>query len=432
MALSRRTLVTAGIGAASAGVLTAALAPGLRVALSGDPTAPPRDILVVIFLRFGSDGLTMVAPADDADYRDARPTIAVASAGSRAGLHIGALGGVPFFLHPELGEVKALYDLGDLAVVHAVGLPTNTRSHFESQDMMDRGVIESDSLLRSGPLKGGWLARHLAARGLALPDLGVVAAAADVQTSLRGYDRAVAVPDVTQFNVTGGDFNLNVIDAINAGADVQAQSVRSAVGMVRAVRASLSRIVGGYTTAQGYPGGEFGTAMRSVANLIKMNAGLEVATVDFAGWDHHYNMNSYLPGHARQLSQALAAFWADMVDYRSRLTVVTMTEFGRRLEENTAGGTDHGSASYMFVLGGAVKGGRMYGQWPGLRPADLREGDLRITTDMRQVLMEALAKRRGETALASVFPALTYKPLGILGERQAGAGGLRSLLVRGT
>ncbi len=411
MKLSRRTLLASGVGA---GLITAAaLAPGVRVMLRPNTGAGPqgRDILVVVFMRFGADGLTMVAPADDSDYRDNRPTIGLTTTGERAGLHVGALGGVPFFLHPSGAELKPLYDAGKLAIVHAAGLPTNTRSHFESQDMMERGVTEND-----GPQKGGWLARHLMARGLDVPQLGVVASAADVQASLHGYSNAVAIPDVTQFNVTGGDFNLNVIEALNAGADPQAAAVRSTVGMVRAVRTKLAAITDGYSTSAEYPGGEFSTAMRSVANLVKMNAGLEIATVDFGGWDHHYKMNQYFPGHMTQLSKTLAAFWSDMRDFQDRLTVVAMTEFGRRLEENTAGGTDHGAASLMLVLGGAVKGGQMHGTWPGLRPADLREGDLRITTDVRQVLAEILAKRRGETALGQIFPTMAYAPVGVIAD----------------
>lgn len=412
MKISRRAALTTGAAALGAGAFMATLSPGLRVAFTEDKT-PARDILVVVFLRFGSDGLTMVAPSEDSDYRDSRPTIAVPSSGPNAGLHIGALGGVPFFMHPAASELKALYDAGSLAVVHAVGLPTNTRSHFESQEMMDRGVTERDAA-QKGPLAGGWLSRHLLSSNPALTDLGVVAAAADVQTSLRGFSRAVAIPDVTQFNVIGGDFNLNTIEALNFGAEPHAAGVRSTVNMVRAVRARLAQIKDGYTTSTNYPGGEFSTAMRSVANLIKMDAGLEIATVDFGGWDHHYKMNQYFPSHATQLSKTLAAFWEDMAGRRDRITVVTMTEFGRRLEENTAGGTDHGAGSFMFVLGGGVRGGRIYGAWPGLRPADLREGDLRITTDMRQVLAEILEARRGETALSRVFPTLTYQPLSIL------------------
>jgi uncharacterized protein (DUF1501 family) len=172
----------------------------------------------------------------------------------------------------------------------------------------------------------------------------------------------------------------------------------------------------GYLPAGGavYPAGGFASSIRSVADIIKMDAGLEVATVDFGGWDHHYNMNSYFPPAVRHLSQSLAAFWQDLAAVQHRLTIVTMTEFGRRLEENTAGGTDHGAASVMFVLGGGVNGGRLYGDWPGLRPADLREGDLRVTTDVRQVLQEILVTRRGEDDLRAVFPTLDYRPRGIL------------------
>jgi len=412
MKLSRRAVLTTGLAAAGAGAVMASLSPGVRVAFTGDQK-PARDILVVVFLRFGSDGLTMIAPSEDKDYRDNRPTIAVPSSGVDAGLPIGALGGVPFFMHPAIPELKGLYDSGRLAVVHAVGLPTNTRSHFESQEMMERGVTERDAA-QKGPLAGGWLSRHLLSHNPALTDLGVVAAAADVQTSLHGFGGAVAIPDVTQFNVIGGDFNLNTIEALNFGPEAHAAGVRGTVNMVRAVRAKLAKISDGYTTSTAYPGGEFSTAMRSVANLIKMDAGLEIAAVDFGGWDHHYKMNQYFPSHATQLSKTLAAFWEDMSGHRDRITVVTMTEFGRRLEENTAGGTDHGAGSFMFLLGGGVQGGRMYGTWPGLRPADLREGDLRITTDVRQVLAEVLAARRGENSLGRIFPNLNYQPLGIL------------------
>ena len=405
MSLSRRTFLTA----ASSGTLMTALSPGVKVAFAANAAATQRDILVVVFLRFGCDGLTLVAPADDGDYHANRPTIAVAASGADAGLSIGNLDGVPFFMNPNTPELKALYDAKRLAVVHAVGLPTDTRSHFESQDMMERGVTESDV-----PMAGGWLARHLMARELALPSLGAVASAADVQVSLQGYTGAVAVPDVTQFNVTGGDFNLNVVEALNEGSEAHAAAARGTVGIIRTVQESLAKLPAAGGTSPEYPAGSFSAAMRSLATLVKMDVGLEVATVDFGGWDHHYNMNVYFPGHAQQLSKALGAFWEDMKDYQHRLTVVTMTEFGRRLQENTAGGTDHGSAASMFVLGGAVNGGRVYGQWPGLRAADLRDGDLQITTDSRHVLQEILAKRRGETALHQIFPTLAYQPLGIL------------------
>ncbi len=407
MTLSRRTLITT----AASGAFLTSLAPGVKAAFTAPGTAAPRDILVVVFLRFGCDGLTMVAPSDAGEYRDKRPTIGVPSSGADAGLHLGALDGVPFFMNRNAAELKALYDTKKLAIVHAVGLPTDTRSHFESQDMMERGWLPG-----SAPLRGGWLTRHLIAQAQPTSELGAVAAAADVHVSLHGLPGVVAVPDVTQFNVTGGDFNLNVIDAMNEGSDRAAVSARETVSMIRNVQARLRALPDDEKTSA-YPAGGFATSLKSLAKIIKMNAGLEVATIDFGGWDHHYNMNLYFPGHTQQLSKTLAAFWDDMKAFQDRLTVVTMTEFGRRLDENTAGGTDHGAASFMFVLGGAVQGGRIYGKWPGLKPADLREGDLRVTTDVRQVLQEILVKRRRESAPAQIFPSLTYAPLDLMASR---------------
>ena len=164
----------------------------------------------------------------------------------------------------------------------------------------------------------------------------------------------------------------------------------------------------------GYTDSQFSTSLRSIADLIKMDTGLDVATVDYGGWDHHFEMNLYFPDHAAEMSKSLSAFWHDMADYQDRITVVAMTEFGRRLEENANGGTDHGSGAFMFVLGGAVQGGKMYGDWPGLKTDDLREGDLRVTTDYRQVIQEILLKRRGEPSPKVVFPSLDYQPLNFI------------------
>lgn len=401
MILSRRSLLKS----ASTGAALSALAPGLSACFAADQSAQ-RDILVVVFLRFGSDGLTMIAPAEDPEYRRMRPTIGIAAAGEGAGLPLGTLDGVPFYMHPSAPELKALFDAGRLAVVHAAGLPTDTRSHFESQNMMERGVTEGDA-----PILGGWLARHLAARKLELPDLGAVSSAPDIHTPLQGIKGVAAIRDVRNFTVLGGDYNLQVIEKLNAGGDPHSVSARATVNMIRSVQAGLGRLPA--ETPVSYPAGGFAASLRSLADIIKMNVGLEVATVDFAGWDHHYNMNSYFPPATRHLSQSLAAFWNDLQAVQHRLTIVTMTEFGRRLEENTAGGTDHGAASFMFLLGGGVNGGRIFGEWPGLRPTDLREGDLRVTTDVRQVLQEILVTRRGEDNLRSIFPTLDYQPRGV-------------------
>lgn len=404
MRITRRIAFTA-----AAGGLVLAAAPSIRLAWREGEADPikdrKRDILVFVFLRFGVDGLTLLAPAEDDSYRKARPTIAVTP---ELGSPIGALDNVPFYLHPNAPELKGLYDRGKLALIHAAGLPTGSRSHFECQEMAERGITEHEA-----PLFGGWLGRHLLSAADDLPALGAVAAAASIHTALHGYRGAVAIPDVAEFNVPGGDFNLNVIEALSAGNEPHAICARETVAMIRGVRARYAELPSIASEPAEYPEGSFGTAMQSVARIIKMKAGLDVATVDFGGWDHHYKMNQYFPGHLMQLSRGLAAFWDDLKDYQDRLTVVAMTEFGRRLEENTAGGTDHGAASVMLALGGHVHGGRIYGQWPGLAEQDLREGDLRVTTDSRTILQELLVKRRGEQNLEKVFPALRYQPLGM-------------------
>jgi uncharacterized protein (DUF1501 family) len=394
MTVSRRTFLSTAAASAAAPV---------RVAIGRDRTAG--DILIVLFLRFGADGLTMLPPTEDGAYHDARPTLAI---GSQRALPIGRLDGVPFAMHPELPELKALYDAGHLAVVQATGLLSDNRSHFVAQDMMERGVADGD-----GPVSTGWLSRHLLARRLALTPLGAVTSAANVDLVLQGFAGSVAVPDVSRFNVFGGDANLRVIERMQEGIEPHVAAAREAVATIRSVQAGL-RALPVESNPAPYTEGPLSQSLRSVANLIKMDVGLEVAAVDYFGWDHHVNQAIIFPSQAQELSRSLAAFWSDMAAYRHRLTVVTMTEFGRRVQENANAGTDHGAASFMFVLGGAVNGGRLYGTWPGLRPVDLAAGDVRVTTDYRRVLSEILVRRRGETTPEAVFPGVATTPLGIV------------------
>jgi uncharacterized protein (DUF1501 family) len=407
---SRRTLLAAG----SSSAMLTTLGPGLRVGLAADGPSPGRDILIVVFLRFGADGLTLIPPADDGLYRDNRPTIGIAASGPNAGHPLGTLGGVQFFAHPRMPEIKALFDSGQLAVVHAAGLPTASRSHFVSQELMERGIADGDK-----QIAGGWLGRHIVARKLALGGLGAISTQAEVDVALQGYTGAIAVPDITRFDVVGGELNLRLIEAMNTGPEPHVLSARATVDTIRTIRAKLLALPQTSLAAAGYTNGQLSRALKSVADMIKADVGLDVATVDLGGWDHHANLNQFFGGNAEELSRALAAFWADVTNYRHRLTVVTMTEFGRRVQENANAGLDHGAASVMMVLGGAVNGGRIYGQWPGLGPTDLVQGDLRVTTDVRQVLIEALAKRRGETTPAAVFPTLPSTPLGILRDAEA-------------
>jgi uncharacterized protein (DUF1501 family) len=399
MNLTRRKLF-----GSAAGAMMTTLAPGVRVAFGAG--TGQRDILIALFLRFGADGLSMIPPAADGNYHDARPTIGIAES---AALPIGSLGGTPLFLHPAVPELKALYDAKTLAIVHAAGMFAENRSHFISQDMMERGLADGDP-----PQNAGWLARHLLSTTPSLAPLGAVASAAQLDLRLQGYANAVAIPDVANFNVFGGNFNLDVINRMQAGAEPYVAAARNAVATIKSVQAGLATLPSDVEAAATYTTGFLSQSLRSVATLIKMNVGMEVAAVDYYGWDHHVNLNLNFPPQAQELSQSLAAFWNDLSDFHDRLTIVTMTEFGRRVEENANDGTDHGSASFMFVLGANVNGGKIYGAWPGLAPADLHSGDLRVTTDYRTVLQEVLVTRRGEAAPQTVFPGVTYNPLGIL------------------
>jgi len=400
MSISRRTVINA---SAASGLLS--LAPGTRAAFAADGAPSNRDILVVVFLRFGNDGLTLIPPSEDADYLAARPTLAVRN----TSLPLGTLDGVKMYMHPNMPELKALYDAGELAVVHAAGIDTESRSHFISQDKMERGTTDGEV-----QIKGGWLGRHLLARGLVLPGLGAITGAPEVDVALQGYAAAVAVPDITRFDIAGGDINLAVIEAMHAGPEPAILSARAAIETIKTVKARLLSSPRAPLAESGYTTHPYSTALKGIADIVKADVGMEVATVDLGGWDHHVNLLNFYPGQATELSKALSAFWTDLRAYRSRLTVVTMTEFGRRVEENANGGLDHGAASVMMALGGNVNGGKVYGRWPGLKPAQLRSGDLAVTTDYRRVLQEILAKRRGEITPRAVFPTVAYSPLGIV------------------
>lgn len=400
MTLSRRSLLSS----VSAGAALGAFAPGLRVAFAAD--GANRDIVVVVYLRGAADGLQMISPAGDADYIAARPGIKVPTQGAGAGYGIATFGGVDFYVNPDAPEIRDLFVAGDLAVVHAAGVPNGNRSHFESQDQQELGAAPGEV-----EPNDGWLARHISALGDTHPLLSTVASSSNLPVSLLGFANAVAVPDVNTFNVAGGTANANFIAAITAGTSAYKTASVNTLSTVSTVQAGLPTASNDPNAAYS---GAVGASLKSLARLIKMNVGVELATVDHHGWDQHNNLLTEFKTQAQDLSKSLKAFWDDLKDYRDRLTVVTMTEFGRRLDENESGGTDHGSASFMFVLGGAANGGKMYGAWPGLKPTQLRNGDLAVTTDYRQVLAEVLVKRQGQTKIDQVFPTISYSPLGVL------------------
>ncbi len=398
MPLSRRRLL--------AGAALATIAPGLRVSLAADVTTP-RDILIVLFQRGACDWLQMLSPAGDPAYIAARPSIRIPTTGTNAGIGLGSMGTTDFYLPAVATDLKALYDAGDLAFVHATGIHTTDRSHFTCQDMMEKGNADAETEQHVG-----WLTRHIASAGDGGHALSTMAVAATNPAALLGDGGAIAIGNADNFNISGGTANANVIRAMNTGTSPYQSVATAALNAVNDVQAGLKTITDTSATA-GYTGGSLSQSLRSLGKMIKMNVGVDIATVDFGSWDMHNSLVSEFNTRTTEFSRAIGAFWKDMADYQNRITLVTMTEFGRRVVENASQGTDHGSGSGMLVLGGNVNGGKIYGTWPGLGTAQLTTGDLTVTTDYRQVLSEILVKRHAEKKLASVFPTVKYAPLGL-------------------
>jgi uncharacterized protein (DUF1501 family) len=360
--------------------------------------------LVVIFQRGAADGLNVVVPYRERNYYDMRPGIAIPQN------QVLDLDGF-FGLHPSLAPFKPLYDQGHLAIVHAAGSPDMSRSHFDAQDFMESGTPGFKGT------EDGWLNRalqeedlrhrqqHTAFRALAL--------GSQVPRTLSGKVPAIALASVNGFAVGGhGSAPSPAANAFQAMYNQSGDSVFHSTGeeTFEAVKMLHDANPAQYKPAPGieYPNNEFGNNMKQIAQLLKSNLGVEAAFTDVGGWDTHQNqggVNGQLADRLREFSSAIAAFWHDMGDEAGNITLVTMSEFGRTARQNGTGGTDHGHANAMFVLGGQVKGGKVYGRWPGLANEQLNEGrDLAVTTDFRQVLGEAVTQSIGARNLEFVFP----------------------------
>lgn len=372
-------------------------------------------IVVVIFLRGGLDGLSLIAPSGDADYVAARPgEIRVSRKGDEAGRVLdNAAADVDFRFHPQARGLSDLYRAGELAVFHAAGLNDATRSHFDAEARMESGA--------TGAGNGGWLGRWLRAvrpEG-ALPALAIGAAAPD---SLRGAAGIAVAEELSGLRLAGGHGYSTAIRAMMArrlgdNALIGAP-LRRLLSLSETIEARVALDDDGnlraYEPDVDYPDGPLGNSLRTLAQTIKLRLGLRVATVDYGGWDTHVSQAGTFNGLVDGLSAPLMAFWRDLGAEQERVTVVVMSEFGRRLKANESGGTDHGHGNAMMVLGPGVRGGRMYGRWPGLANADLDSGaDLAITTDYRQILAELMAGTMGFADRHTLFPGLQQN--GLLG-----------------
>lgn len=384
------------------------------------------EIFVMVFLRGGCDGLSLVSPYNDPTYRSRRGGLALPDNPLSSSIltpNNASYGTSNFMLHPNTafsvvdgattytGSLKELYDSGDLAIVHACGLDDDTRSHFDAMDYIERGTpgVKSTST--------GWLARHLQCVNHT-GTIPTLAGGTSSPTALLGAADAVAATSANSYRLNGPwrytntgetanprDAMLTTLDQIYNGSSSTVRAGRRTIEAIRALRT-----VSGYsTTIKTYPGGGFGDSLKTIAQLVKLDLGLRVATVDLGGWDHHENQGVNGGTYANlmtTLSRGLYSFYADMQAYASRLTVVVMSEFGRRLGTNASNGTDHGHGNAMLVLGGKVNGGKLYGTWPGLEDLD-QDQDLKITTDYRKVLGEAVVRVLGNNKLGTVFPGIS-------------------------
>ena len=400
MSITRRVFMK---GGALAAVGTAALPSFLTRAVFGQntlaTTAAGRKRLVVVFQRGAADGLNIVVPHGEANYYRMRPSLAIPRSGENGVIDLDGF----FGLHPAMSAFKPLWDAKHLAIVHAAGSPDTTRSHFDAQDYMESGTPGYKGT------EDGWLNRCLVDDKKASP-FRAVSLGPTLPRILLGHEPAVAVNNIAQFGVGGN--NPNAAPIANTFEAMYEQSVDAVLHgtgeeTFDAVRMLKSADPAKYQPAPGanYPRGRFGDALRQTAQLLKANLGVEVAFTDIGGWDHHVNETPQLNNVLRDFSQSLAAFWTDLGDLGQDTVVITMSEFGRTARENGNRGTDHGHANAMFLIGGPVKGGKVYGEWPGLENEQLYEArDLALTTDFRRVIGEGVSRHIGNHDLAAVFP----------------------------
>ncbi len=368
-------------------------------------------ILICIFQRGAADALNMVVPHGDAAYYALRPGIAIPrpSRGRAAALELDGF----FGLHPSLAPLHPLWERGLLAPVHAVGSPSATRSHFDAQDFMESGTPD----VKGTP--DGWLNRYLAVRGtcaecdtvpLRPSPFRAVALAQTTPRAMQGPAPTIAMASLQDFSIraAGPDAEARLEALYRSGsADLIHGAGQETFEAVKMLRAANPRR---YAPAPGadYPRSPFGQSLLQIAQLVKSDVGLEIAFADVGGWDTHVNqggVTGQLANRFDDFARAVAALVTDLGDRLEDVVILTMSEFGRMARQNGNGGTDHGYAGALFVIGGGVHGRKVHGRWPGLQPEQLHEGrDLALTTDFRTVFNEIVTRHLGATNTAQIFP----------------------------
>ena len=413
----------------------------LQPLLAGTQGLDRKKTLICIFQRGAVDGLSMVVPFGERGYYDSRRTIAIQAPGSGDGSALDLDG---FFgLHPALTPLEELYRRSEMAIVHAVGSPHPTRSHFDAQDFMETGTPGVKST------REGWLNRvlqdtecaecegrtlqnaaaHAADHAAGQVSMATVSSLRGVSMTsalprvMQGNHPALAIPNLSEFGVHRADevgsafrrlYRTERGDAVSAAAEEAFEAVRA----LEAIDPGSYEPTGG---AQ-YPNGDFGRSLREIAQLVKADVGVEIAFADLGGWDTHVRQGGaqgQLAGRLGQLGEGIRALYDDLGDRMEDVVILTMSEFGRTVAENGSGGTDHGHANCMLALGGSVKGGRILGDWPGLERELLYQGrDLAVTTDFRDVFSEVVSGHLGAAHLDRIFPGYDGDPAryrGILG-----------------
>jgi uncharacterized protein (DUF1501 family) len=406
--LSRRRLMAAGAAGAFAGLIGEQLSTQLAFA-AGPHTG---DVLVLLSLRGGFDGLSAIVPAGDPAYYKARPGIGVPKAQLLGGAGI-------FGLNPALAPLLPYWKAGTFGAVHAAGQHVPNRSHFAAMEELERAAPGTS-------VRTGWLDRMLGNLGATSPFNGVSLGSAMPARTLAGPTPDLGLTAIDSFRLTGEDPSRPMAATMSALYSGAPAILAQSAGQVTAALGTTATLAkAGYTPANGavYPDTELGKALRDVARLIKADVGLMSACVDSGDWDMHENLGTAAPGkkmydNLHALATALAAFATDLGSTGlGRVTLVTVSEFGRRVAQNGSGGLDHGYGNAMLMLGGNVKGGKVHGRWPGLAPTNLVDGDLAVTTDYRAVIAEILQKRCNVPDVKAVFPGVTPTTYGVVAPR---------------
>lgn len=408
--LSRRSFLKI---AAAAGALAGLVTEGLATRLAFAAAPYDGDVLVVLSLRGGFDGLQAIVPAGDPNYQLWRPGVGI-PAGQLIQLDS------MFGMHPAMAPLKPLYDAGTLGVLHAVGMAEPNRSHFSAMEEMERAAPGTS-------VRTGWIDRMLGLREPGTPFQGTQLGDGRPAHAFSGPAPELAMYSVDSFGLDAAwdeeqrllweaalrGVHQGAPDALGTPAEVALDAM--------ATTAELREV--GYVPdpAASYPDSDLARALMDVARLIKADVGLQVAAVDYGDWDMHAGMgtvnNGWMHDHLTELSGSLAAFAADLGPRIADVTLITLTEFGRRVEENGSGGTDHGFGQVVLALAGGVQGGLVHGTWPGLAPEDLVDGDVNGTTDYRLFLAEVLEKRCGAGSVSSVFPGIGSQRPGMFNPR---------------